>query len=991
MTNQLHRSQIWIILGAIWLVSALCDRLWFAIDNSIPSWDQADYLTGALNYWQAFQTPQWGNLDWWTSLWQLSSKIPPGTYMITAIFHSYFGLGEDVATLVNLFFSAILLVSVYGLGSHCVNQKVGLWAAGLCMLFPGLYHVRLDFLLDYPLTAVVTLCFYCLTLWKYPPEKKGEERGEEREKRREKRVHRRENFLDPLSSILYPLFSFLKLGLAPSQWGMAFALAVRRTFAFGLSLGLALMVKQTAVLFLFAPILWVVVGSVWRREWVRLAQLAIANLLAIAVMYPWYRTNWLLILTGSKRATIDSAIAEGDPPLNTLGAWTYYLEQLPHHVSLPILIVAIAGFFLYIIRGKRQRATGNREEGVKCRVWGVGTEEPPCSPASPPWRWLLVFWLGADLLCSLNINKDFRYALPYLPVVAIFLANGLVAWQSRSLRWGKISMGRWVPAGTVAVTLLLMVVNLWPVDDLSRIYSRQAGQHHAYVGPVWPIREAIAEIIQTEPYLRSTVGVLPSTPTVNQHTVNYYGALANFQVYGRQVGTRRSQVAQDVRSLNWFLSKTGDQGSVPEAQAATVQAVQASPDFRLHKTWSLPDGSTLQLYHRQSPDIQVKATEDNPPSQIKLENVTLPPAAPPGQPIPVTYQWLGNWQDLQNGLVLMSWEQGTGNREQGTGNREQGTVNSDTSFHSSLSPFPDNCSPFPNQPTTTNQQPTTNNQTNHWLHDHAIGLGKLHETARNRVSITETLAMLPPGNIAPGIYTLKAEYLNRQTGETYPLEVPNNVQIKIDPTAGASPAPELDLVTQLRSLATALPLGVDALGPVFDDIGRINQYDPTQDYLTQAQLTLKARLSGQDNLDYAYNLALAMVLKRNAPGAIAALEKVVQLDPKNPYAHGYLAFVNLYDWRPGAAEKALKPALEMEPNRQEFQIIHALAALFQGNLLKTWHRASPLLPPDVQGLISKVGLSLLIFLGAFLGAIGYFWGRIIFKKAKEFQHKQKNR
>jgi hypothetical protein len=536
--------------------------------------------------------------------------------------------------------------------------------------------------------------------------------------------------------------------------------------------------------------------------------------------------------------------------------------------------------------------------------------------------------------------------------------------------------------------MLLMVVNLWPVDDLSRINSRQPGQHHAYTGPVWPIREAIAEIVQTEPDLRSTLGVLPSTPTVNQHNLNYYGALANFQVYGRQVGTRRSQVDQDVRSLNWFLTKTGDQGSVPEAQAATVQAVQASPDFRLHKTWQLPDGSTLQLYHRQSPDIQVKPTDITPPPQIKLEKVIVPPSSPPGQPVPVTYQWLGNWQDLQNGLVLMSWEQasrGSGGAEaQGSrGAGEQRTTNKQQATNNQ-------------QPTTNNQQPTTTNQINYWLHDRAIGLGKLlpprnSVSSSNSVSITEALAMLPPADIAPGIYTLKAEYLNRQTGETYPLEVPNNVQIKIGPTAAASPAPELDLVTQLRSLATALPLGVDALGPVFDDIGRINQYDPTQDYLTQAELTLKARLSRQDNLYYAYNLALAMVLKKDAQGAIAALEKVIQLDPKNSYAHGYLAFVNLYDWRPSAAEKALKPALEIDPNRQEFQIINALTALFQGNLLKTWHRASPLLPPEMQGLMAKVGLSLLILIGAFLGAIGYFWGRIIFKKAKEFQQKQKNR
>lgn len=881
------------LVGVWWLVFAVGDRLWFAIDHSIPSWDQADYLTGALNYWQAFQSPQWGNADWWQNLWHLSSKIPPGTYMITAIFHSFFGLGEDVATLVNLFFSAILLVSVYGLGCRCVNQKVGLWAAGLCMLFPGLYHVRLDFLLDYPLTAVVTLCFYLLTLWQFPQRKNQ---------------------------------------LSPSQWGMA--------IAFGLSLGLALMIKQTTVLFLLPPILWVIVGSVWRREWVKLAQLVLANLFALAVIYPWYRPNWLLILTGSKRATIDSALAEGDPPLDTFWAWSYYLEQLPDHVSWPILIVALAGYGWYIITGNRRR------QGYA-------------------WQWLLVFWLGAYLLCSLNINKDFRYVLPYLPVVAIFLANGLLAWQSRSLPWGRKPIGKLVPLGTIAVALLLMIVNLWPVADWSRSESRQPGQHHAYIGPVWPVREVIAEIIHTEPDLTSTLGVLPSTPAVNQHTLNYYGALANFQVYGRQVGVRQAQVAQDVRSLSWFLTKTGDQGSVPAAQAATVQAVQSSPDFRLHKTWDfLPDGSTWQLYHRQSPIIQVKTTADYPSPQIKLENVTLGAlTAPPGQPVAVSYEWSGNWTDLQNGLVLLTWE--LASRE----NQPQ---------------------PITNYDLTTNNQPITNNQTNYWLHDHAIGLGKLYGTAsnssKNRVSITEALAMLPPEDIAPGVYTLKAQYLNRQTGATYPLAVPHSVQIKIDPTAAATPAPELDLVTQLRSLATALPKGTDALGPIFDDIARINQYDPIQDYLTQAQLTLKTRLSQEDNLPLTYNLALAMVLKRDAPGAIAALEKVVQLDPENPYAYGYLAFVNLYDWRPLAAEKALKSALEIAPNRQEFQILYAIAGLCQGNLLKTWHRATPLLLPEMQKLIGQVVKYLITFLSTFLGAIAYFWGRIIFKKLKNLNN-----
>jgi 4-amino-4-deoxy-L-arabinose transferase-like glycosyltransferase len=150
----------------IWLVGAACDRIWFALDRDIPAWDQADYLTGSLNYWQALQHPQWFSPQWWTSFWQITTKVPPLTYIAAAIIQNLFGRGPDQATIVNLFFSAILLISVYGLGEKLFNRQVGLWAAFLCQVLPALYRYRLDFLLDYPLTAVVTFSFYCLTLWK---------------------------------------------------------------------------------------------------------------------------------------------------------------------------------------------------------------------------------------------------------------------------------------------------------------------------------------------------------------------------------------------------------------------------------------------------------------------------------------------------------------------------------------------------------------------------------------------------------------------------------------------------------------------------------------------------------------------------------------------------------------------------------------------------------------------------------------------------------
>nr|WP_199299773.1 MULTISPECIES: glycosyltransferase family 39 protein [unclassified Coleofasciculus] len=843
-----------LILGIIWLVGAVSDRIWFALDHSVPAWDQADYLTGSLNYWRALQQPQWFSGEWWTSFWLLTSKVPPFTYIAAAIVQHLFGTGADQATLVLLLFSAMLLGSVYGLGVQLFSIEVGLWAAGLCQLLPGIYQYRLDFLLDYPLTAVVTLSFFCLTVWR---------NCRTAEAQRTQRTR---------------------------EWVWA--------AAFGLSLGLALMVKQTALFFLLTPILCVGFGAIRHRAWGRLAQLVSGLLLSVLVFGPWYRTNWLLMLTAGKRATVDSAIAEGDPALNTLDAWTYYWKILPYHVSWPLLLIPIVGLLIYSIKKiKTQQEISSTFNLSFLHFDSIA--------------WLAVFWLGAYLLGSLNINKDSRYVLPYLPVVALFLAYGLTR---QTGRWKHHT--RW---GTVGLAVLLMFLNLFPVGGMfanfTQVLSPYA-QHPVYLGEKWPHQQAIAQIIQTEPYLRSTLGVLPSTAKINQHNFNYYGALENFQVYGRQVGTRKKFVPQDARSLSWFLTKTGKQGSIPDAQAIIVQTVEQGSDFQLHKTWDLPDDSVLKLYHRKTPPIQVQPLTE-PRTQVNLERVSVPNQAPPGIPVPITYEWSGSWEQLQSGLVLLTWR---------ISDRivENSTVNNSK----------------------------VENSKSEWLHDHGIGMGELYpkvlpsKLSANGFRVTEQMAMLPPANISAGIYRLEATYLNRQTGETYPIQVPS-VTLKIEPLAAATPAPELDLLTQLRTLAATLPQGTEALESIFEETGRINQYDPIQDYLNQTLTALEYRLQREpQNRDWAYTLALSKALKRQVKGAIAALERVVEIDSQNPYAYAYLAFVHLYDWHPAAAQKALKPALAINPNLSELQALNGVATLLQGNLVKAWQILKELKIPN---------------------------------------------
>lgn len=818
--RQLNWQQGLIILGLIWFTGVICDRLWFALDHSVPAWDQADYLNGVLSYWKALQAPQWFSGEWWRSFWLTSNKIPPLNYILTAPLFSLLSIGEDAATMIMVFYSAVLLVSVYGLGIALFDVTTGLWAAGLCQIIPGLYYHRLEFILDYPLTTAVTLSFWLLTVY----------------------------FLSEVRSIKSWILGII--------WGFSF--------------GLAILMKQTALFFLFFPLVAIFINFLKNRKWLRLTQLITSLIVGIAVAFPWYRTNWLLILTSGKRATVDSAIAEGDPALNSLGAWTYYGEILPYLLSWHLLLIPLVGLLIFLIRKY---------------VYQVSSSQNSLYSSRETWTWLAVFLLGGYLLSSFNINKDARYILPLLPVLSIVLAVGLLSWRNR---WQN-----YILAATASFGLILMLLNIFPLGGnfiATKLSPRT--QRYPYTGKPFPHPEVIAEITKTSPYLRSVLGVLPSTPQINQHNFSFYGKQKKAQVSGRQVGVRKEEILQDSRSLDWFITKTGEQGSIPESQPEIVQLIETGQDFKLQKSWQLPDDSQLKLYHRDRPLVEISPSPSS--SSISL-SAKLPISSPPGVPIPITYQWSCDRQLLQSGIVLLTWE----------------NENEPDSF---------------------------------WLHDHGIGMGGLNFPAsgddHQTFQVIERTSMLPPANIKPGKYLLKAIYLDRHSGKTKPLTF-SPAKITIDPQSIPNPAPELDLVTQLRNIAPKMAENIQGLEPIFAQTARINQYDAQQDYLKQAEIALSHRLKHSQvnqlrKRNWLYAIALSQVLQQNVDGAISSFNQITNLEPQNPYGYAYLAFVHLYDWQPKPAETALNSATKINPDISEVKTLSGVAAIMQGKLIKAW-------------------------------------------------------
>lgn len=811
--------QVIIALSIVWLGTNLCDRLWLILDRSVPAWDQSNHLTLSLKYLNALQHPQFFDGYWWRSFWMLSTKYPPLTYILTEPFQAIFGTGNEKALLVNFLYSAILLVSVYGIGKTLFSSQVGLWGAGLCVLFPRLYEVRLNYLIDTPLMTLTVAAFCCLTIWRSQK-------------------------------------------MRSQQWFWA--------ILFGIALGLALMTKQSVMFFLFVPLLWLGISHLWQRKWERIAQLITSFLVSVLIWGFWYRTNWIYLFSTAQNSNAIPATLEGDPALNTIAAWTYYWLDLPKAVSWVLLIVPIVGLLLHLL-GRFPGELDNKK-------------------AAKGITWLALYFISAYLICSAIFNKDNRYIMPYLPILAVFLGYCLTLWRGK---WQSI---RWL---TAAVAILVMGSKLFPIPGMGGMAQALSPGNltYPYLGAEVPNAEVIEEIIQTTPYLRATLGVIPSTPSINHDTLNYFGALRNRQVYARELGSTTEQVTQDGRSLDWLLTKTGDNGMAKEAQLVLAENLEKDPAFRLQKSWQLPDNTVLKLYHRQLPTVTVQPLSETR-QKVHLERIITPPEVPPNVAIPVIYEWSGSGNELESGLVLLTWHQKESDRS--------------NSF---------------------------------WLHDRAIAMGNLSlGSSQAAFRVTEVTAMLPDADIVSGTYTLTATYLNRKTGETYPIAV-SSISFKIDPQVPPVTSPILDFVTQLRRLALNLPKGIEGLDPVFEQVARLNQYDPTQDYLKQAELTLNYRLThqvenllpmGDKKLDWTYGLVLARVLQEDPDGAIAALKSLVQLDPNNAFAHAYLAFVYLYDWQPKAAQQALQPALALQPNVPEIQVLNGIAALMQGDLIKAW-------------------------------------------------------
>ena len=506
----------WLILISLWLISSTSDQLWLLKDQRLPAWDQADYLNSALDHGRALGLLPGGGRSDWHSLLDLSPKIPPLSSLVSGTVMAIAGDSPDSASWVLSLWNGLLIVVVACWGGELCGAWFGLLAATLICITPALAGVRVDFTLDMPITATTTLSLWLLGRWQRHQPHGG-------------------------------------------HWIQAFLAA--------LSIGITLLIKQSALLMLAPPAIWTALVSLQdpKRRWQSLA----GGLLVVGLVTPWLHHNWITTLGGTNRAVVTSGAKEGDPGSLDPRSFIWYPPLFPKQLGQ---IPWIAGI------------TGGLTMGWRERRKLVSSWHEPLRFLTPGWPWLIGCSLSSWLFISLSPNKDPRYIAPLLPLLCLLLARGW--WDIGEIlmrRVGKRST--WIVFGAGLV-----------VSTSSSVAERIRAIKTSNSSPAVEVINAIKKHVGVRP---TTVVIAASQSALNEHTLSFLGLRQGGQILVRRLGRDPKDNKLALEQAEWWILATGNQGTTRKSARKLSRSVRKDGRFEHLQSWPWTQGREVQLWRRK--------------------------------------------------------------------------------------------------------------------------------------------------------------------------------------------------------------------------------------------------------------------------------------------------------------------------------------------------------------------------------------------------------
>ena len=381
----------------------------------------------------------------------------------------------------------------------------------------------------------------------------------------------------------------------------------------------------------------------------------------------------------------------------------------------------------------------------------------------------------------------------------------------------------------------------------------------------WPHSEIINEIRKENKNLISTLAILPDTKEINTFNLEAEASRQGEYVAVRQVISNKKTYKDDLEFFDWFLLKTGYQGVMSnESKNLLNQYLLKNPSFVIQKEWLLPDKSKLSLLRRESLNTYL-IKEDCKDSLSNLDIKKIPDG--------IKLKVIGKGKLIKSSSFLID------------------LFNEDYKKSTNIS--------------------LANNSFHNQFDEESCYLLK-QEIAINIPKINSK------------VLNIKARLLDKK-GKIKNLNLLNNKLSLEDKSDDKSPIKMANKISKVELLGNYLRKG--EFENLFNLVGVINQSDPKQIYLKDAEKIYLQRYRDNKNIKYLYNILICQILQRNIDNAEKTIDLILESDYSNGNAQLAKSIINIYLLDKKDARVFLNNAKILDKSEESSEIINIVEGL----------------------------------------------------------------
>ena len=388
---------------------------------------------------------------------------------------------------------------------------------------------------------------------------------------------------------------------------------------------------------------------------------------------------------------------------------------------------------------------------------------------------------------------------------------------------------------------------------------------NSYLTYKWPHAEIIKEIKNENINLISTLAILPDTKEINTFNLESEASRQGEYVAVRQVISNEETYKDDLEFFDWFLLKSGYQGVMSnKAKNLLNQYLLKSPSFVIQKEWVLPDKSKLSLLRRESLNTYL-IKNDCKYSSSNLDIKKIPEG--------VRLKLISKGTSLKSSSLLIDF------------------INEDYKTSTNIS----------------------------------LANGSFHRNfdKESCYFLTQDIPINFPEKNKKEL-NIKVRLLDEK-GKLKHLNLVDNKLIIKDEKEYGSLIKMANKISKVELLGNFLRKG--EFEKLFNLVGVINQSDPAQIYLQDAEKIYLQRFNDDKNVKNLYSVLICQILQRKVDSAEKTINLILEKDFSNGNAQLAKSIINIYLLDKKDARLSLNNAKIYDISEESTEILNMIEGL----------------------------------------------------------------